>query len=656
MKTSRTLLLTLLAALTFAACDSGGASSSVNADAGDDRTVDVGAQVTLSGAGSSDADGGTLTYTWAFATQPAGSTASLASSSASATFTPDVPGAYVARLTVSNGIDSDTDEVTITAEQAQITSLDGDVTADRTLAPGVYEVPAGRTVRVVGAALTLSPGVQIRFGSGAGFQINADGALVSAGTAAQPVVLRGEQEQRGWWRGLAIYSADRRNRLAHTTVAHGGSARYVSMFAAANVSLDDGARLELEDSTIRESAGLGLSADPGVAFGAFARNTFVANETSPLQLAPQTAEALDGASSFAGNEDDFVELYDRNVTDDMTLIALDIPYRVDGSPDVVGAQLTIAAGVEMAFRADAGLQVNADGALRSEGTGSAPVVLRGDQSTPGYWRGVAIYSRDARNRLAHTTVAHGGSARYVSMFAAANVSLDDGARLELEDSTIRESAGLGLSADPGVAFGAFARNTFVANETSPLQLAPQTAEALDGASSFAGNEDDFVELYDRNVTDDMTLAALDVPYRVSGTPDVAGALLIVEAGVELVFGSGAGLQVGRDAAIDLRGTASQRITARGEQATPGYWQGLAIYSNDTRNAIANATIEDGGGGRFVGMGAPANVALDDNVRLTVTSSTIRNSAAWGIHADAGAVLTATGVSYTGNASGDVNGG
>ena len=656
MNTSRTLFLALLAALTFAACDSTGSSSSVNADAGDDQTVDVGALVTLSGASSTDADGGTLTYAWAFATQPGGSTATLASSSASATFTPDIAGTYVARLTVSNGTDSDTDEVTITAEQALVTSLDADVTADRTLAAGIYEVPAGRTVRIAGGALTLSPGVQIRFGSGAGLQVNSDGALVSAGTAAQPVVLRGEQDQRGWWRGLAIYSSDVRNRLAHTTVANGGGARFSGMFAAANVALDDGARLTIEDATIRDSDNIGLAADPGAAYPSFARNTFTGNATYGVYGNPLAAGAFDAASTYAGNGDDFVLLYDRNVTDDLTLVALDVPYLIDGSPDVAGAQLTLAAGVEMAFRADAGLQVNSDGAVRSEGTESAPNVLRGEQATPGYWRGLAIYSRDARNRLAHTTVAHGGGARFSGMFAAATVALDDGARIEIEDATIRDSGTLGLSADPGVEFGAFGRNTFTDNETSPIQLAPQTAEAFDTASSFAGNEDDFVELYDRNVTDDMTLAALDVPYRVSGVPDVAGALLTVAAGTNLVFASDAGLQINSNAALDIQGTASQRVTARGEQATPGYWRGIVLYSNDTRNAIANATIEHGGGARYSGLGTPANVALDDNVRLTITNSTIRDSAGWGIQVDANAILTATGVTYTDNASGDVNGG
>ena len=656
MRTSRTLLLTLFAALTFAACDSVGSSSSVNADAGDDQTVDVGALVTLSGASSSDADGGALTYTWTFSTQPGGSAATLASSSASATFTPDLPGAYVVRLSVSNGTDTDTDEVTITAEQAQITSLDADVTSDRTLAPGIYDVPAGRTIRITGGALTLSPGVQIRFGSGAGLQVNADGALVSAGTAAQPVVLRGEQDQRGWWRGLAIYSADRRNRLAHTTVANGGASRYSGMFAAANVALDDGARLEIEDTTIRDSDNIGLSADPGAEYPEFARNTFTGNASYGVYGNPLAAGAFDVASTYTGNGDDFVLLYDRNITDDLTLAALDAPYLIDGIPDVVGAQLTLAAGVEMAFRADAGLQVNADGALRSEGTESAPNVLRGEQATPGYWRGLAIYSRDARNRLAHTTVAHGGGSRYSGMFAAANVALDDGARLEIEDTTVRNSGGLGVSGDPGVEFGAFARNTFVDNDASPLQIAPQTAEAFDGASTFAGNEDDFVDLYDRNVTDDMTLAALDVPYRISGTPDIDGALLTVEAGAELVFASDAGLQVNSDGALDIQGTAAQRVTVRGEQATPGYWRGIVFYSNDTRNAIANATIEHGGGGRFSGLGAAANVSLDDAVRLTITNSTVRNSAAWGIQVDRGAVLTATGVDYAGNAAGDVNDG
>ena len=76
------------------------------ANAGTDQAgITVGTQVLLSGALSSDADGHPLTYFWALITQPDGSTAVLSSASAvNPSFTPDVPGEYIAQLVVSDGL------------------------------------------------------------------------------------------------------------------------------------------------------------------------------------------------------------------------------------------------------------------------------------------------------------------------------------------------------------------------------------------------------------------------------------------------------------------------------------------------------------------------------------------------------------------------
>jgi hypothetical protein len=69
----------------------------------------VGDTVTLSGSGSTDANGDSLTYKRSFTTLPTGSTATIASPTAkTTTFVPDLPGTYVVQLIVNDGyVDSD---------------------------------------------------------------------------------------------------------------------------------------------------------------------------------------------------------------------------------------------------------------------------------------------------------------------------------------------------------------------------------------------------------------------------------------------------------------------------------------------------------------------------------------------------------------------
>ncbi len=92
------------------------------ADAGSNQSVDTGELVILDGAGSSDDDGDTLTYTWVLSA-PAGSAAVLDDATSDGpSFTADVDGTYRATLTVSDGVDTDSDSVRITSTTATTNS------------------------------------------------------------------------------------------------------------------------------------------------------------------------------------------------------------------------------------------------------------------------------------------------------------------------------------------------------------------------------------------------------------------------------------------------------------------------------------------------------------------------------------------------------
>ncbi len=68
------------------------------------RNVVVGQNVQLDGDSSDDPDGDPLTFSWSLTSKPTGSSASMMdATTATPTFIPDVPGAYIAELTVSDG-------------------------------------------------------------------------------------------------------------------------------------------------------------------------------------------------------------------------------------------------------------------------------------------------------------------------------------------------------------------------------------------------------------------------------------------------------------------------------------------------------------------------------------------------------------------------
>lgn len=148
------------------------------ANAGADQIVHGGAAVALSGALSSDPDGDSLTYLWAFTARPTGSTAALQNgTSASAGFTADRRGVYQVSLTVDDGRGgADTDTVTIAAQNRNpvaqpdsasttagtpvtidVLANDTDADGDALTITGVTQ-PATGLAEVVGAAVRYSSG------------------------------------------------------------------------------------------------------------------------------------------------------------------------------------------------------------------------------------------------------------------------------------------------------------------------------------------------------------------------------------------------------------------------------------------------------------------------------------------------------------------
>lgn len=90
-------------------------NSAPTADAGTGQAVHVTDLVTLDGSGSTDPDGDLLTYSWAFTSEPTGSTATLTNpNSVNPSFTVDKAGDYILSLVVNDGtVNSVPDTVTV---------------------------------------------------------------------------------------------------------------------------------------------------------------------------------------------------------------------------------------------------------------------------------------------------------------------------------------------------------------------------------------------------------------------------------------------------------------------------------------------------------------------------------------------------------------
>ena len=127
------VMLSAVAAVLVASCGGSGGdtptaaptNAAPTAIAGAAQSVEVGATVALNGAGSSDPNSDPLTFAWTLSAKPAGSVAVLANpSSVASSFVADVPGNYVATLTVSDGrLTSASSIVSVTASAPNQTPI-----------------------------------------------------------------------------------------------------------------------------------------------------------------------------------------------------------------------------------------------------------------------------------------------------------------------------------------------------------------------------------------------------------------------------------------------------------------------------------------------------------------------------------------------------
>ncbi|MGH8520324.1 MAG: Ig-like domain-containing protein, partial [Gammaproteobacteria bacterium] len=160
-----------------------------NANAGDDVLVQLGNVATLNGSASFDPDDpdfpAPLTFQWSFVSVAAGSTLTNANitgaDTAAPSFTPDQPGMYTLQLVVSDGADSDSDEVMVTANAAPVAVDDAyDVDEDTLLdepAPGVLANDTDANNDTLTAVLDAGPS-NAAPGS---FNLNADGSFTYKG-------------------------------------------------------------------------------------------------------------------------------------------------------------------------------------------------------------------------------------------------------------------------------------------------------------------------------------------------------------------------------------------------------------------------------------------------------------------------------------------
>ena len=350
------------------------------------------------------------------------------------------------------------------------------VSSSVTVESGCYDLDQFKRVQD-GAVVTLEGPAEIRaVHETAGIRVESGGVLRSLGTDVGPIRFTASAAAPGSWHGVRIGS-DAANELRHTTIEYAG--RWANAFHLGSfnsgVRVDEGARVALEDVTIRRSqsdasrrsAGLFVQRDATVTMSG--TNRFIENQGPGVHVTAAQIHMLSADDDYgaapAANGVNVVLVNDTpslppTVSASRSWPALNVPYRLVRTVEVEGGGtvVTIAPGARFEAVSDAGLRVRDGAGLRAVGGDDADeqIVFTGAEPTAGAWPGLHINTANTANELRHTRIAHAGEASLsfhggsiataVRVGDGVNVGVGGGqnATLTFQDNEVRDSAGSGI--------------------------------------------------------------------------------------------------------------------------------------------------------------------------------------------------------------------
>ena len=293
--------------------------------------------------------------------------------------------------------------------------------------------------------------------------------------------------------------------LDFVTIEYGGGGyngvSNVVMYGAAGSQQ----RLAISNTVLSDSIGYGFELNAGSIVDVFENVTVTRNASGPGLVHVNSIGVLDANSDYTGNDIDVMEIRNSgNITTDQTWPAINVPYSL--ASHGVNANLTIAAGAQLRFRANGDLNISSSGSLRAEGTADNKILFTGDQPTRGYWQGIQYtFSNNINNVLNHVIIEYGGGA---GGNGSANLvmygSTGSPNSIQVTNSEFRESLGYGVEIDAGTIVSQFSNNVITSNQLSPVRVPADNVRYLDDTSSYVGNDDDTIYVENATVQTDQT--------------------------------------------------------------------------------------------------------------------------------------------------------
>ncbi|MBN1643107.1 MAG: right-handed parallel beta-helix repeat-containing protein, partial [Anaerolineae bacterium] len=320
-------------------------------------------------------------------------------------------------------------------QQGCTTLWSGNVTTHTTwtTAGSPYCIQSGFAVNA-GIALTISPGVEVRFAADTHLQVY--GSLLAEGTAGQPVAFTTQEATpaAGSWRYLAAQPGSH-VRMSHCDMGYAGSVYNGGLWIRSS-------DVEVRNCRIHDTSGDGVIVE-GTGLTPLLQDTQVEDNSgsavrqTTIDMAPRYANL-----TLAGNGVNALVIPDGTIARDLTMDGPGgfngLPIRVGNVYIGTGYALTVTAGTTLQFGGDTQLQVRGGASLIAEGTAAQPIAFTTQSTTPvaDAWR--YLYAvPGSRVRLRHCDVGYAGSIYNGGLWIASS-------DVEVRDCRVHDTGGDGV--------------------------------------------------------------------------------------------------------------------------------------------------------------------------------------------------------------------
>ena len=639
--------------------------NTLDADAGSDQTVFNGTEVLLDGSESFDESGNAFSILWQFTSRPDGSNASLSNENTlDPTFTTDVEGEYVVRLTISNDLHSDTDEVVITSEaNSPETILGGSIDTDITLEdintdPNQADYCVNESIEL-NAQMIIKPGVTIAFEENTHFSVKSNGILVAIGEEEKKISLIAKDTEKPW-KGLAFILSDNvKNELDHVNISHAGSDLISIASDKAALTVASFSEVKISNVNIEFSKALGMMIDESSEVEVFANNRVANGEGRPIKIAANHVAILDAATSFGNNNaEDIIEVYDGNLNEEEAQVWSsfddETPYLFTDHLEI-DSELRLSPGITMYFESDIEVEVGNYGILVASGTAEKKITFTAyNQELP--WRGIGfVLSSSVRNTLEHVEISYAGLDIISILDKKAALGVGSFSRVSLNNCNVTHSVSNGIFVDDSSILTSFEGNIITNNDVTPLIISLKELHQIDAETEIGDtNGNDYIQILggtlDRDEEVTWPVLSDETPYYVAGNIEINSGLTI-SPGSKFMFDSDIEFRVGTGF-LQAQGTSENRIILTAfNTALP--WRGIGFFSDNARNTLSYADINYGGSDYNFVADKLANVAVGAFDRLSMDNCNLSNGQGYGFYYSHNSTIVDTNNVYTGNNLGDV---